>query len=180
MPYPILWGYSFSYEPVSFIFLMVSVFLAQISGFYLIFIKGFEDLYYTYFTDEYEGMTFMEKSLEMISYSMTAWGVYAFSISVLCTGYNSGTTAAILHSSTFWISAIYYLMYGDIFNQIDFETFNEQNEWIEIRYSLTYGTVYHYIGEHYGTATFTTLIIQHLKDLLLAFSFPLMAFTVPL
>ena len=68
MPYPILWGYPFSYEPVSFIFLMVSVFLANIIAFNLIFIKGFEDLFYTYFTDEYEGMTFMEKSLEMIPY----------------------------------------------------------------------------------------------------------------
>ena len=67
-------------------------------------------------------------------------------------------------------------MYGDIYNQIDFKSLREENE--DIRYSLTYGTVYHYIGQHFGTATFKTLIIQHLEDLLLALSSPLMAFTV--
>ena len=84
----------------------------------------------------------------------------------------------MIHSSTFLISAIYYLIYGDLYNQIDFKTLSEENP--GIRYSITYGTVYHYIGQQLVDKTFTTLIIQHIKDSLLALSSPLMVFTLPL
>ena len=46
--------------------------------------------------------------------------------------------------------------------------------------SLTLGTVYHYFGYEPVNATFGNMLFQHIMDVVLAMSLPIMVITLPL
>ena len=143
MPYPALWGNKLAYVPFSagtFVLLMFGSLLTQLWNQF-----GFGvwwNIFLALATDTYADFTFMEKVLKFFSDWISSWAFHIAIISGLSQGFNSHATAAVLHASTFWISVIFYLMYGDIYKQIDFEPLLDDKD---TRLSVTYGTVYHYI-----------------------------------
>ena len=74
MPYPILWGNKVSYVPFSAITFILLMFGAQLSGLYIsLNLGGLWNLFLAFFTDAFEGMTFVEISLKMFSDWISGW-----------------------------------------------------------------------------------------------------------
>ena len=74
LPYPILWGNKLSYVPFSAITYVIIMFGAQLSQLYIGLNLGvWWNLFLAFFTESFEGMSFVDISLKIFSDWISGW-----------------------------------------------------------------------------------------------------------